>query len=105
MPSPTRTAAQSTPRSGLRSNRRRGAPTHSAPRSWFVPRAHPESPHHLEERGLEFVHLLLCADRNADVRRPGLPDAADIDFLFLEGVLDLLPGTFHVDHEFVRDRR
>src|SRR5437773_7221074 len=58
-----------------------------------------------EEGALEALHVLGTADRDADVRRPHGPWAADVDVLSLE-LLDCgRRGHARVDHEVVGDGR
>src|SRR5262249_45707296 len=61
--------------------------------------------HHFRERGLELVHLLLRADRHANVSRPARPHTADIDLLLAQGLDDLAPRPLHVEHKLIRTRR
>src|SRR6266699_695880 len=100
-------AERSTPRS-LRPNSRQGSqPSHTSRhgRAFCEPGScEPGSSHHLEEGSLELVHLVLRADRDANVSRPALPDAPDVDLLLLQSVDDLSAWPVHVHHELVGHR-
>src|SRR5262249_37638148 len=83
-----------------------GGPTqsvwHRGPvRAWCVGQG---SRQHLEQGGLELVHLLLGADGDANMRRPARPDAADVNLFPAEGIDYLLSGSIDVEHELVRHR-
>src|SRR5260370_25552564 len=62
------------------------------------------SSHHLKERRLELVHLLLRAHRYPHVGRHARPYPADVDLFLHHGLNDFLPRPLHVDHELVRYR-
>src|SRR5260370_17824511 len=103
MPSPGRKAARSMPQS-RRPSSRPATPPSSTPYRVVISCARIRSSHHLEERRLELVHILLCAHRHPPIRRHARPHPADVDLFLHHGFDNLFSRPPHVHHELIRYR-